>query len=403
MLIANSPDLVQKKLIQNSIEIPTEFSSELEVKIAESEAELEAAYHLLYNNYIEMGYEKPNKTQLRVIPHHLLPTTTTILAKLNNKVVGSMSIIKDGVLGLPMESSVNLSEVRLKHANMAEISSLSIHKDVRRAQGGIVFFPLLKFMYEYCVKYANIENLIILVRPHAAYFYKGLMHFEEVPNSLGTYLGVDTVALKLNLNEALTRFQQIYSKKKIEKNLYHFFVEQKIDALKFPDRRYFQTTDTRITPDIMKKFFLDKSKITEKLTVSDYLKIKNVYKGTQIFSAFTEYESNSIFTGRKGQRFDVKMNATLTFSDSGVSYDIQALSVSSTGLKIQFRNLIPITFNSKYVKISVQVSNDKTIPLSARHIRKDGNQFALEIISPPLEWHSMIDELTQNHKFSAAG
>lgn len=401
ILISNSPEPLQKKLIQNNIEIPLELNPQLEIKIAETFNEYESALHLLYSNYIEMGYEKPNSTLLRVLPHHMLPTTTTLIAKLNNEVVGSMSIIKDSSLGLPMESSVDLKEIKTQKQKIAEISSLAIRKDVRRAQGGMIFFPLLKFMYEYCVKYADIENLAILVRPHVAYFYKSLLQFTEIPNSLGTYLGVDTVGLTLNLNEALSQFEKIYSKKPLPKNLYHFFVQKKFDQLRFPKRDYSQTNDTSLTPELIRSFFLERACIADKLSLRDYLIIKNIYRNTAIYPVFSEFENSYLYNNRKSPRFEVKMQSLIHLESFAQDFDVETISVSLTGIKVKIKSLVPSLSKGETLSLQVQLSPHQKTQIKARMVWRNGLLIAFEVVSSTPEWVAMISELTKNHNYQS--
>lgn len=395
LLISHSPSRLQKKIIQDNIEIPLEFDASLEIKIAETYEEFESAYHLLYSSYIEIGYEKPNDSRLRVITQHMLPTTTTLVAKLNGEVVGSMSIVKDNSLGLPSERVFNIDDVRAKNPNIAEISSLAVRKDVRRHKGGQVFFPLLKYMYEYCVKFADIEELIISVRPHAAYFYEGLMFFKKISDTKEFYPGIDVVSLKLNLAEALTSFKKIYGDKPIEKNLYHFFVEREISALKFPERKYHQLTDSTISKEIMSAFFLKRAKMAEKMTVSEYFKVKNSYKNTSIFSAFTEFENTLHHNDRKYYRSDVKMQATVNLPLHATDFDAQAISVSRSGVRLNVKSIIPSLSKSETVVIKVSLGPGITTDLKARLAWRTPKQMGFEIISAQGEWYAMIDELSQ--------
>ncbi|WP_439955380.1 N-acyl amino acid synthase FeeM domain-containing protein [Klebsiella pneumoniae] len=49
---------------------------------------------------------------MRVTPFHALPTTTTLCASWEGRLVATLSIIREGVFGFPMQSAFDLDPVR---------------------------------------------------------------------------------------------------------------------------------------------------------------------------------------------------------------------------------------------------------------------------------------------------
>ena len=64
----------------------------LTFKIAETREELEACFRLLHDTYVRRGFMQPDPSGLRVTIYHALPTTTTLCAKYDGKVVGTLSL-----------------------------------------------------------------------------------------------------------------------------------------------------------------------------------------------------------------------------------------------------------------------------------------------------------------------
>ena len=62
----------------------------LVLKIAETQEELEACFKLLHNAYVDSGFMKPHPSGMRVTIYHALPTTTTLCAKYDGQVVGTI-------------------------------------------------------------------------------------------------------------------------------------------------------------------------------------------------------------------------------------------------------------------------------------------------------------------------
>ena len=97
-------------------------------------------------------------------------------------VVGTITIIRDGVFGFPLQAVFDLSSVRALTGNIAEISALAVHPDFRKT-GGVILFPLMKFMYEYCKKYFDTRHLVIAVNPDRIELYESLLFFRRLPKS----------------------------------------------------------------------------------------------------------------------------------------------------------------------------------------------------------------------------
>lgn len=136
----------------------------LELKIAESEQELEDCFRILHDAYVSSGFMRPDPSGMRITQYHALPTTTTLCAKFDGQVVGTISMIRDGVFGFPLQSIFDLTPVRAKGGNIAEISALAVHPDFRKT-GGAILFPLMKFMHAYCTEYFDTRHLVIAVNP----------------------------------------------------------------------------------------------------------------------------------------------------------------------------------------------------------------------------------------------
>ena len=88
---------------------PQEFPirrSNIECRIGSSRQELSAAFHLIYEQYLKAGLMKPNSYRMRVTPYHLLPSTEVLVALDRGVVTCTLSLVRDGKLGLPMEACI---------------------------------------------------------------------------------------------------------------------------------------------------------------------------------------------------------------------------------------------------------------------------------------------------------
>src|SRR5262249_42662020 len=91
----------------DSVQDPTRSSSTgglpLKFAIALGPDALAGAFRLVHDQYVSRGYMLPDPSGLRVGLHHTLPTTKVFVATLGPRVVGTMTLIEDSVLGLPMD------------------------------------------------------------------------------------------------------------------------------------------------------------------------------------------------------------------------------------------------------------------------------------------------------------
>ena len=154
-------------------------SDRLVLKIAETKEELEACFSVLHDAYVDSGFMKPDPSGMRVTIYHALPTTTTLCAKYDGEVVGTISLIRESALGFPLQQIFDLTSVRKKEGLIAEVSALAINKRFRRT-GGTVLFPLMKFMYEYCTTFFDTRHLVIAVNPSHIEMYESLLFFQRL-------------------------------------------------------------------------------------------------------------------------------------------------------------------------------------------------------------------------------
>ena len=149
-------------------------------RIAATEAERADAYRLVYENYLRKGLIDANEHRLRVTPYHLLPTTETFVALHNDQIVCTVSLIGDGLLGLPMESiyADEVNAARSRNLYVGEVSSLAV-RDVEFRCFLPIFVRLTRLMAQYARAH-GMDQFLIAAHPKHARFYKRFMGFELI-------------------------------------------------------------------------------------------------------------------------------------------------------------------------------------------------------------------------------
>ena len=191
-------------------------------------------------------------------PYHALPTTTTLCAKVDGQVVGTLSIVREGVFGFPMQSVFDIASVRAKEGHIAEISALAIHPRWRKT-GGSILFPLMKFMYGYCTRYFDTRHLVIAVNPAHIEMYESMLFFrrltEQVVDRYDFVNGAPAVGATLDLHEAPTLFERAYGHKPGRRNLHRYFVHTELPEIHYPPRPWHTSNDPVLSPALMDYFF----------------------------------------------------------------------------------------------------------------------------------------------------
>lgn len=324
------PKFARHFLMRRIVRIPSALPLELNFRIARTREDLEAAYRILHDSYVEMGYSEPEISGLRLTKFFALPTTTTLIACWNKRVVGTMSVIRQSPFGLPMEKAFSLSQFSKCGEAIAEVSSLAIHQDFRLGRGRVLL-PLCKFFYNYVRHYMNLDAVVIAVNPSWSDFYQGLLMFrplsaEIVPN-YGFANGAPAVGLYLNLKQAEIEFRRAYSKLSDEHNLHKFFVHDPMDQAQFPTREFYKSIDPVMTPDLLNYFFRIRSPILETLSQEECRHLSSLYPLQSLRPENLPLDTPARFHARFTARF------------GGASFTVENVSAGGLMIRVQGSSL----------------------------------------------------------------
>lgn len=183
-------------------------------QVAQRPEQFYGAFELVYNAYVRSGLAEPNPYRMRVTPYQLLPTTQVFVAVKGSEVIGTVSLVQDGELGLPMEAIYDreISWRRAEGLRLAEVSCLADrHHDLRRSFP--VVLRLMSLMAQ-SAKRRGVDELIIAVHPRHAPFYQRFTAFVPIGGrkDYDAVCGKPAVALGLDLNRAPVDHPYLYEK-----------------------------------------------------------------------------------------------------------------------------------------------------------------------------------------------
>ncbi len=176
------PEKIKGFLIQRFHNVQSlQKLTDVNVKIATTFEELKAASELLHDSYVGKKLMEPHPSGMRCNVHSFLPHCTVIIAyNTNGKIIGTVSLIKDGPMGLPAESAFIQEFVSIrssKNRELVEVSALA-NDPAYRKESHAVLFLLNRFLYLYCRDILLINTLIIVIHPDVQYFYQALLLFK---------------------------------------------------------------------------------------------------------------------------------------------------------------------------------------------------------------------------------
>ncbi|MBB3192903.1 GNAT family N-acetyltransferase [Roseateles terrae] len=380
-------------------------SERLELKVAETQEELEACFHILHDAYVGSGFMKPDPSGLRVTIYHSLPTTTTLCAKYDGEVVGTISMVREGVFGFPLQSVFDLEGVRAKGGKVAEISALAVAPAFRKT-GGAILFPLMKFMHQYCTEFFDTRHLVIAVNPDKIELYEALLFFkrlkEQTVDNYDFANGAPAVGATLDLHEAEDVFAKGYRGRPARKNLHQYFFRQSLPNIKLPERRYHTTNDPVMTPPLLDYFFNQRVQVFAHLADRKKALLWSVYRQPEFRPVLPMLSGGGEDLGkalRQYPRYSMRCPGQINLPASNglpaigrVPLDV--IEVSAQGFQAECKHDLPLNVEGQ---VEIELGHNTRSRLLAHAVRKreteQGTFFGFRIDDPDRNWRSFVSEL----------
>jgi hypothetical protein len=154
----------------------------IDYRLATEQFELESAFRLVYETYLEGGLTRPHPSRQRVSRYHLLPTTHVLVARCDARILATVTLVEEGNLGLPMESLYGpaIDALRGPDGRLAEVTGLA-HCRSEEWFGVLVVERMMSLMVQ-LADHRKMDRLLIAVNPQHARFYSriGFHAFDKV-------------------------------------------------------------------------------------------------------------------------------------------------------------------------------------------------------------------------------
>jgi hypothetical protein len=304
------PRKIRHALLRRFLVLDPTPSPRLQIRIAKTREELEAAFRLLHNAYVSSGFMDPEPSGLRVTKFHSLPATTTIVALWDGEVVGTGTLIRRSSFGMPMESIFDISHLIEDGSRIFETSSLAVHPRFS-GQHGKILLPLMKYISEYSVHYFGSKYMAIAVNPAWIDFYEAILGFKRLkakPVPKYSFVkGAPAVGAYLDVQKYIEITNNLYGDKKIEKNICKYFFKHPLPNLHFPERILPKISDPVLTPETIDYFFNKRTRTFSTMSEREIYILHQLYEDDSFRSVLPPPPENpsKVVILRSSVRFEV--------------------------------------------------------------------------------------------------
>ena len=195
----------------------------LDFGLATDRRTLEQAFRLQHDQYVAHGYMDAHPSGWRLSLHNALSATRVFVARCGGRVVGTMTLIADSRLGLPMDEiyTDELRSLRGGRASLAEVSALAMDPEYQ-SSGLPILLRLIRMLVIYAAQ--RVSDLCIAVNPHHAAFYRKAFHFQDIGGlkQYGKVNGAPAIALRLDLGLARSLMRELRDGRRMISKVYEF-------------------------------------------------------------------------------------------------------------------------------------------------------------------------------------
>lgn len=377
-----------------TLKLNYDLINELEITVAKNIIDLYESHQFCYNTYIEEGYAKPFEGKIRLTPHHALPTTTTIIARHHGRVVGTITAILDGPLGLPSDKFSNLEELREKHTRIVEGSSFAVDKDYRGKDGQLTFL-LIKYFYKYAKQYMNADCIVAAINPKQKSLYNDVLLFDDYNTELSFATSANqapAIIVMLDLNGYKKKYYDEYAVHQTsghgsEVNLYDFFISCNFQSLRYPQKSIVTTGNPIMTPEYLETLFARIWDMKGNIDKETFCKLRDIYSDSS-YDHFFEQAGNHInCKSNRQQRFTTNSKIT-KINNISLLKKVSIDNISENGLAVKRENNLVSCSNILNVEIEIY---NTTVSLQLVSVWRNEKAVGFRILSASDTWVEAIN------------
>lgn len=363
--------------------VPTEVPQGLSFEMARTKEDLEAAFRLLHDAYVEQGFIQPQENGMRLTIQHALPTTSILVAKINQRVVGTISVMRDTALGLPMEKVFDIGPLKRSGKRVAELSCLAIHPDYRRKMGGHIFFPLTLYAATFAERSLGTDHLILNLYPQHADFYNAIFGSRSLNDEVKDYLGAPAKAVHVDLAASFRFAKKKYSGLPADRDLYAYTYTTPHHYLHYPPAENGSVNQPVMTPEIFRYFFSERTQILQNLTELEEQVVSRYYP-LQNYAVILPFRQTQPQKQRKSPRWDTRLQSRFDQDRNATILDI-----SKEGFRAHFSEKLK---EDAVYEFKIDFASGSLATIFAKVVwQKEDGVCGLQILNGDANWHELVE------------
>ncbi len=141
---------------------------EFALRVAACEKDRLKCWHLVYKEYLALGYTDRKELEYRYSLHDALPDMGTFLVESQGQAVGTVSVFPDSPLGLPADDhyKIEVDKLRWQGRRPVEVGRLTIAKEHMNERS--VLTSMFDILSLYSRRIRKATDLVITVNPSHA-------------------------------------------------------------------------------------------------------------------------------------------------------------------------------------------------------------------------------------------
>ncbi|WP_413284619.1 N-acyl amino acid synthase FeeM domain-containing protein [Vibrio sp. MA40-2] len=206
-------------------------------KIAVEKQELEKAFSLVWENYVETGLQQNDNLGLRFTKYHLLPDTRVFIANFHEELadqkpekytgkgicVGTVTLVMDGPMGLPMEEFCGeaIDKMRKEGRKVAEVVAFAVDPKYTKHK---IFLHMFKLLFQFAAM-KGVTDICCSVTERHIRFYRRVCLFEPI-GELTPYSAAYKHRVqghRLDISQAKKKAEEFYGGREFDADLFRFF------------------------------------------------------------------------------------------------------------------------------------------------------------------------------------
>lgn len=334
---------------------------------------------------------------IHALPHQALPTSDLICAWRGDVVVGTLTLVRDGVFGLPLQEHLDVAAVRARGGSVGEATALALAADGGSAMGEVAL-AVFKFALHYASKVHGLRHLLVQACAKDLPVYRDVLGFEVLTAPEAAPLQqrrTDATVAVLDLGRALSGLLARSGKRR---RLYDYLSSVPDARMALPDRSYYTVNDNLMSVACFDDVFNRRTGLLGQLTERQRALLAAAYTGLPHRDCIADVASDpSVMAGlRVSPRFALRCPASIRFPEAQSLQEIvlTVFDVSLDGFRAESHLTLPMGQGGQALVELGEGKASRVRAIPVRHLEVSGsNYYGFQVVESDSAWVRCVEGL----------